>query len=68
MAEHHDAAAQLVDHSAFLAERTFRCSATMPSYWTGISQPPKSMQRAPSPQCESKSGVRLGMVISPTSR
>ena len=27
--------------------RTARCSSRMPAYWTGISQPPKSMSRAP---------------------
>ena len=35
-----------------------RCSSRMPPYWTGISQPPKSMKRAPAATCRSWRAVR----------
>ena len=38
--------------------RTLRCSSMMPLYWTGISQPPNSMSRAPAARCVSQSAVR----------
>src|SRR5689334_4746001 len=41
------------------AVRTATCSALMPSYWTGISQPAKSTSFAPAATWLSYSGVRL---------
>src|SRR5262245_47477798 len=38
--------------------RTVRCSSMIEPYWTGISQPPNSMSRAPSARWTSASGVR----------
>src|SRR5215471_1049698 len=40
-------------------DRTFRCSSMMPTYWTGMSQPPNATMRAPSLRCAAWSGVRL---------
>ena len=37
--------------------RTARCSSRMPVYWTGISQPPNSISRAPSARWMSMSAV-----------
>src|SRR5438445_3990554 len=42
--------------------RTARCSSRMPEYWTGISQPPKSISFAPSSRWRSYSGVRFSVV------
>src|SRR6187397_2553819 len=41
--------------------RTALCSAMMPVYWTGISQPAKGTIFAPSATWRSKSGVRLNL-------
>src|SRR5262245_25742887 len=41
------------------APRTVRCSSTMPAYWTGMSQPPKPIIRAPRRTCAACSGVRF---------
>src|SRR4051794_36301913 len=37
------------------------CSSITPVYWTGSSQPPKSIRRPPSFWCSSNSAVRLSM-------
>ena len=39
--------------------RTARCSSRIPLYWTGMSQPAKSMSRAPRARWRSTSGVTL---------
>src|SRR5438067_247981 len=44
------------------AFRTARCSATMPPYWIGISQPANGTIFAPSATCRSYSGVRSSSV------
>ena len=41
------------------ASRTALCSARMPSYWSGMCQPPKSTILAPRATCRSWSGVRF---------
>src|SRR6187200_2763866 len=43
--------------------RTARCSSTMPAYWTGSSQPEKSMSRPPRATCSANSGVRRGVPV-----
>ena len=41
------------------ALRTVRCSSTMPAYWTGMSQPPNGIIRAPRRTWAAWSGVRF---------
>src|SRR5713101_5369600 len=45
------------------AVRTLRCSSTMPVYWTGISQPPNSIMRAPAARCRANRLVCFGCVV-----
>src|SRR5699024_8487412 len=45
------------------ASRTARCSASSEPYFSGMSQPPKSVNEAPSSACSACSGVSLGFCV-----